>query len=91
MADFHITEIYGTGEYGLMRGMRFVACRVEVVAVAGLLWISCCVLGAAGFCLFLSLFSCSNFECTRPAASISPPCRIYLSTCNDARPRERSD
>ena len=34
------------GEYGLMRGI--VARRLEVVAVAGLLWISWCVFGAAG-------------------------------------------
>ena len=30
------------GEYGLTRGTCFVACRREVVAVAGLLWISLC-------------------------------------------------
>ena len=28
------------GNHGLTRGMCFVACRLEVVAVAGLLWIS---------------------------------------------------
>ena len=37
------------GEYGLTRETCFVARRLEVVAVAGLLWISWCVLGAAGF------------------------------------------
>ena len=37
------------GEYGLTRGTRFVARRLEVVAVAGLLWVSWCVLGAARF------------------------------------------
>ena len=39
------------GEYGLTRGTCFVARRLEVVAVAvtGLLWISCCVLGGARF------------------------------------------
>ena len=36
-------------EYGLTRGTCFVARRLEVVAVALLLWISWCVLGAAGF------------------------------------------
>ena len=36
-------------EYGLTRGTCFVACHLEVVLVAGLLWISWCVLGAAGF------------------------------------------
>ena len=37
------------GQYGLTRGTCFVACHLEVVLVAGLLWISWCVLGAAGF------------------------------------------
>ena len=37
------------GEYGLTRGTCFVARRLEVVAVAGLLWISWCVLGGVDF------------------------------------------
>ena len=41
------------GEYGLTRGTWFVAYHLEVVAVAGLLWISWCVLGAADFFMFL--------------------------------------
>ena len=48
------------GEYGLTRGTCFVAHRLEVVAVAGLLWISWCVLGAAGFRVFLFLCFSSN-------------------------------
>ena len=45
-------------EYGLTRGTCFVASRLEVVAVTGLLWISWCVSGAAiRFCIFLVLFS----------------------------------
>ena len=43
------------GEYGLTRGTHFVARHLEVVAVAGLLWISWCVLGAADF--FRDFFS----------------------------------
>ena len=39
----------GAGEYGLTRGTSFVARRLEVVVVAGLLWISRCVFRAAGF------------------------------------------
>ena len=31
------------------------------------------------------------FKRTRPAASMRPPCLVYLSTSNEARPRERSD
>ena len=66
------------GEYGLARGTCFIARRLEVVAVAGLLWISWCVLGTAGF-HFFSRFFCL-FERTRPAASMRPPCLIYLFT-----------
>ena len=47
------------GEYGLARGTCFLACRLELHAVAGLLWISWCVLGGAGFfcfCFFRVLF-----------------------------------
>ena len=69
------------GKYGLTRGTYFVARRLEVVAVAGLLWISWCALGAAGFrVFFFSIFF--FFELTRPAASMGLPCLIYLSTSN---------
>ena len=44
------------GEYGLTRGMCFVACRLEVVTVAGLLWISWYVLGVADFFVFFVFF-----------------------------------
>ena len=37
------------GEYGLTGGTCFVARRLELVAVAGLLWISLCVVGGADF------------------------------------------
>ena len=39
-------------ENGLTRGTCFVASRLELVAVAGLLWISWCVLGGADFSFF---------------------------------------
>ena len=48
-ADFHKPGIYGRGEYGLTRGTFVFARRLEVVAVAGLLWLSWCVLGGADF------------------------------------------
>ena len=38
-----------TGEYGLTRGTWVFARRLEVVAVAGLMWISWCVVDGAGF------------------------------------------
>ena len=65
------------GEYDVTRGACFVARRLEVVAVAGLLWISWCVLGAAGFRFFLTFFF---FERRRPVASMRPPCLMHLST-----------
>ena len=77
------------GECVQTRGTCFVARRLEVVAVAGLLWISWCVVGAAFF--FAFFFSFFFFERTRPAASMRTPYLIYLSTSNEARPRERSD
>ena len=46
-------------DYGLTRWTCFVERRLEVVAVAGLLWIWWSVLGAAGF-RFFSLFFSSN-------------------------------
>ena len=55
------------GEYGLARGMCFVPRRLEVVAVAGLLWTSWCVMGAAGSCLFFRFYlrtyaACCKYE-----------------------------
>ena len=55
------------GGYGLTRGTNFVARCSEVVTVAGLLWISWCVAGAAGFRFFFSCFlrthtACCNYE-----------------------------
>ena len=44
-----------SGEYGLTRGTCFVACSLELHAVAGLLWISWCVSGGADF--FVIFFS----------------------------------
>ena len=38
-----------TGEYGLARGTCIIARRLEVVSATGLLWISWCVVDAAGF------------------------------------------
>ena len=50
------------GEHGLTRGTCFVARRLEVVAVPGLLWISWCVLGGADFfvCAFFFVFFSSS-------------------------------
>ena len=65
------------GKNVLTRGTCFVTCRYEGVADAGLLWISRCVLGAAGFRVLFSFFF---IERPRPSASMRPFCFIYLST-----------
>ena len=57
------------GEHGLTRGTCFIARRLEVVAVAGLLWISWCVLGAADFSCFFFLrthTACCKYEAAWP-------------------------
>ena len=78
-------------EYGLTRGTCFVAHRLEVAAVAGLLWISWCVLGGSDFFVCFSFLFFFFFERTRPAANMRPPCLVYFSTSNEARPMERGD
>ena len=66
------------GEYGLTRGTCFFARRLEVVAVAGLLRLSWCVLGGVDFFAFFSrLFFL--FERARPTASMSPPLASFTS------------
>ena len=79
------------GEHGLTRGTCSIACRLKLHAVAGLLSISWCVLGAADFSAILFIYLFIFFERTWPAASVRPPRLMYLSTSNEARPRERSD
>ena len=79
-----------SGEYELTRGTCSTAYRLELHAVAGLLWNSWCVLGGAEFSVIF-FFVFFFFERPRPAASMRPPCLIYLSTSNEVRPRERSD
>ena len=61
------------GEHELTCGMRFVARCLEVAAVAGLMWISWCVLGGAGFFVFSMslLFQIRACTCTRPLAAVS--------------------
>ena len=63
------------GEYGVTRETCFVARRLEVVAVAGLLWISLCVLGAAGFRFFFVFFF---VERTRSSASMMALYLFYV-------------
>ena len=61
-------------EYGLTRGTCFVARRLEVLAVAGLLWIPWCILGGAEFsvfffsiCFFLRTYTaCCIYEAALP-------------------------
>ena len=61
-------------EYGLTRGTRFVARSLELVAVAGLLWISWCVLGRADFFCFFVLrffFLRTHTACCKYEAALS--------------------
>ena len=66
------------GEYGLTRGTCFLACRLELDAVAGLLWISWCILGGVDFSvIFFFLFlrthtAFCNYEATLPHLQSSP-------------------
>ena len=46
-----------SGEYRLTRGMRVFARCLEVVAVAGLMWVSWCAFGGAGFSRALHEFA----------------------------------
>ena len=48
------------GEYGLTGRTCFLACRLELDAVAGRLWISWCVVGGAGFFRAFHEFAFSN-------------------------------
>ena len=72
------------GEYGLTRGMCFLACRLELDAVAGLLWISWRVLGGADFFpFFFSIFFLRTHTacyCKYEATS----CLICIYTRNEA-------
>ena len=60
------------GDYGLTRGMCFVARRLEVVAVAGLVWIPCVLRVGRDFsCFFFHCFlrtytACCNYEAALP-------------------------
>ena len=60
------------GEYGLTSGTWFFARRLEVVAVAGLLRLSWCVLDGANFFLNFFFRFFFFFERTPPAASMRP-------------------
>ena len=65
------------GEYGLTRCTCFIARRLELVAVAGLLWISWCVLGAADFvvcvCVCVCLCVCFFFRTQTACCTYEPP------------------
>ena len=61
------------GEYGLTCGTCFITCRLEVVAVAELLWLPWLVLGSDFFRVFCFSIFRFSFERTRPAASMRPP------------------
>ena len=72
------------GEYGKTRRTCFVSRSLEVIAVAGLLWISWSASGGADFFVFF-FFDFFFFERTRPAAIMRTPFLIYLSTSTGVR------
>ena len=73
------------GEYGLTRVTCFLACRLELDAVAGLLWISwdfvVCFGWGADFSVFFFFLRTHTACCKHEAAS----CLIYLSTSTGFR------
>ena len=68
------------GEYGLTRETCFVARRLEVVTVAGLLWISWCVLGGTDFSCFL-LFDFFFFRTHMACCKCDEAALPYLPLC----------
>ena len=52
------------GEHVQARGAPFVAVWFEVVAVAGLMWVSRCVVGGAGFFLVFQVTTFFSNSCT---------------------------
>ena len=70
-------------EYGLTRGTCFVARRLEVVAVAGLLWIYFVACFEWWDFVFFFVFFTSNAHGLLQACMRST-CLIYLSTSNEA-------
>ena len=75
------------GEYGLTRGTCFVARRLEVVAVAGLLWISWCVLGAAGFRVFHDFGEGATKASQSAYRELAPtdPHQVYQLLCSNLK------
>ena len=74
------------GEYGLTRGTCFVAHRVEVAAVAGLLCISWCVFGGAVFFCVFDEFSSSNwFTDVYTTAGCERPRAVSVDSVNGLR------
>ena len=77
-------------EHGLTCETCYFARRLEAVAFARLLRLPWYVLGEVD--LFGSIFFrlIFIFECGRPAASVRPPCPIYLfTTCVFCHERQR--
>ena len=58
--DLHKPGSMEAREYGLTRRTRFIAYRVKLDAVAGLLWISWCVFGGVFFFFFFPFLFCFN-------------------------------
>ena len=85
-ADFHKPGIYG-GSVRVWANAWDVLRRTASRGGRGLQWIYFVVCFERWDFVGKFLY----FERTRPAARMRPPCLIYLSTRNEARPSERSD
>ena len=84
-ADFHKLGIYGSGRLwtNAWDGFRRAPSRVGRGRLAAVDFVACFGLGGIFSCFFF--FRILFFvERTRPAASMKPPCRIYLYTSNEA-------
>ena len=86
-ADFHKPGIYGSGRiWAITRGTWFFAHRLEMVAVAGLLRLSWCVLGGVDFFVFF-FFRLFFFLRTHTAyfKYEATCCLIYISASSQER------
>ena len=83
------------GQYGLTRVTWFLACRLELDAVAGLLWISCCVLGGAIFPCFFHFnrffFLRTHTACCKYEAALLHLPLYYLMVMKQGRGSEATE
>ena len=79
-------------KYGLTRGTCFVARRLDVDAIAGLVWLSWCVLGGADFFAFFSdfVFLRTRTACCKYEAAL-PHLPLYVLEMRQGRESEATE